>query len=803
MTKRFKISGVATIVALVLALPGLVWADSLTGTVLDPDGRVVPDANLRLFSRNTGDFHQAVSGPDGTYSFESIPSGQYLLEADASLATLGASENVSIDGDGTLDITLAIAASSVEVLVTASSTPLSLQEIAKSVDVVDSEEIVLRGEFSLAETIRNIPGVSVQQLRGPGSTTSIKTRGLRTSDTAVLIDGMRFRDASTTQGDASSFLQDLTTVGAERVEFLRGSGSSLYGSSAVAGTVNIISREGAGRPHGDLVVEGGGLGMIRSQASVSGGLSADRFTYSGTLSYLNVTDGVRDQSPYRNTSLQGTVQYNFTPEISLRGRLWWADSFVRLTDGPRSIAATQANHPATGPIPAIALPEDQVKLAQAGQPFDVGNATFIPDRNDPDDTRDSRMFTGGITFEHQLSDFSSYQIAYQGVDTESFFRFGDVAAALTPFSESALRLTNNGRIDTIQFRTDNSIGDYNLVTTGYEFEREKFNSLDDSFSSPGTSELVQRSHAVFAQDQISLIDGQLQIGISGRLQSFNLDTPTFSGTTNPYKTVSFESPRNAYTGDASVAYFFRGSETKFRAHVGTSYRAPSSYERVGTSFFEGNFSYWGDPGLSPERAVAVDGGIDQWLFDSALRLSGTFFYTNLQETILFEFAGFPPNDPFGRFGGYRNLGGGLSRGVELSGQVSPAADTNIQASYTYTNSDSNAPTISGTDFFGARLIPNHMFTLTATQWIASRFNVTFDLFASGQYSDSLSGRFGRRFVYDGPIKADLVLRYRMPVASDRDVEIYTKIENLFDNEYYQNGFATPGIWAIGGLRFSY
>ena len=128
MTERFKTSKVLTILALVLALPGLVWADSLTGVVLDPDGRVVPNANLRLFSRNTGEFHQAVSGADGAYTFEAIPAGDYLLEADASMATLGASADVSVDGDETLDVTLAIAAASVEVLVTASSTPLSLQK---------------------------------------------------------------------------------------------------------------------------------------------------------------------------------------------------------------------------------------------------------------------------------------------------------------------------------------------------------------------------------------------------------------------------------------------------------------------------------------------------------------------------------------------------------------------------------------------------------------------------------------------------------------------------------------------------
>ena len=804
MTELYKIRRISLIIfTLVLALPGSGWADSLTGVVLDPDGRAVPNTYLRLFNRNTGELHQAVSASDGTYTFAGISTGEYLLDADASSSALGASENVSVNGNGTYDVTLAISATSVDVLVTASGTPLSVQEIAKAVDVVDSEEIALRSEFSLSEAIRNLPGVRVQQLGGPGSFTTIKTRGLRNQDTAVLIDGMRFRDAASIRGDATGFLSDLTMVDTERIEFLRGAGSSLYGSNALAGTINVISREGSGRPHGQFVAEGGGLGMFRGVGSVSGGLDGDRLRYSGTLSYLNVSKGIRGNSPHRNTSAQGSLSYSFTPEISLTGRLWWSDARVQLSDGPLFNGDVLANFPSSGAVPAVALDVKQLDLADGGSPYSVGNATYVPGQSDPDDWRDSKFHNGAIIFEHQLTGDSSYHMAYQGVDTERMFSYGADGPGIVSFAESPFDTATNGRIDTLQLRTDHRIGGHNFVSIGYEFESERYHSSDLSSGQTGTSDLEQTSNALFAQDQIRLFDGQLQLGLSGRVQFFDVKTPSFSATRSPYEGASLGSPRNAYTGDAALAYLFRGTDTKFRAHVGSSYRAPSSFERLGSSFFQGSFSYFGDPRLSPERSIAVDGGLDQWLFNSKLRLSGTAFYTHLQETILFDFVNIPPNDPYGRSGGYYNSEGGTARGVELSGQVSPTQNTNVRMSYTYTNSDSNTPTIRGTNFIEILGVSDHTLTVTATQWIASRFNVTFDLFTVSDYSLSPFGAGSRRLVFDGPLKADLVLRYSLPHQLERTVEIYTKIENVFNKEHYEGGFPTPGAWAVAGLRFNY
>ena len=86
----------------------------------------------------------------------------------------------------------------------------TIDEVSKTVNIINGQEMRDRADFALPETLRTIPGFRVQQLGGFGRTVSIKTRGLRNQDTAVLIDGIRFRDASAITGDASAFLSDFT-----------------------------------------------------------------------------------------------------------------------------------------------------------------------------------------------------------------------------------------------------------------------------------------------------------------------------------------------------------------------------------------------------------------------------------------------------------------------------------------------------------------------------------------------------------------------------------------------------------------
>ncbi len=781
-------------------LPQHAAADSLAGRIRDPQDRAVPNAQIRLFDRASGQVRETLGAPDGSYAFEDIPAGAYVLEAQASAGALSGATVIRVDGNSSSDLTLGVSGVVAEVVVTASSTPLTVQEVAKAVDVIDADELALRNEMSVAEAVRTLPGIRVRSLGGPGSLTTIQTRGMRNQDTAVLIDGMRFRDAASPQGDSTGSLAHLATVDTEQVEVMRGSGSSLYGSNAMAGVINITSRTGGGPAQGDVLVEGGGLGLFRSVPRIRGGAADDRLSYSAAVSYLDVTQGVRGANPYRSTSPQGMVRYQFTPTLSATGRLWYSVDDVRLRNSPEFPDAVVANFPAAGIVPAVALSTDQLALFEQGLPFQGGSATFVPSANDPDNNLKSSFLNGMTTVRHSVAPGTNYRISYQGVDTNREFINGPLGPGFQPLAENSSHF--DGRIDTVQARLDAAVGTINFFSAGYEFEREQY--YREASGDAATITIASYSQTLYAQDRLELLDSRLQLSFSGRFQTFHLPDPVFVGGSHPYGALNVEVP-TAYTGDAAVAYFLSASGTKLRAHVGNSYRVPSPFERFGGTFssFSSSFSFWGDPALKPERAVAYDGGIDQWLFDSQLQLSATVFYTDLQETIIYDFANFPAaNDPFGRFGGYRNTDGGRARGVEASVQAAPSLATRLRVSYTYTDAESNTPTI-GEDYFGVLGLSKHLFTLTATQWIAQRASVTFDLFVASDYSLSPFGGLGRHFIFAGPVKGDVVVRYDLLGRRDRGLDLYLKVENLFDNAYYENGFLPPGTWASGGLRVRY
>ena len=781
-------------------LPHAALADSLSGAVRDPQGAVVAGAELRLHDRASGQTREALSGPDGRYAFEAIPAGDYILEARSGGGALAAAAVVRVADAHTHDVSLALSGIAADVVVTATSTPLVAQEVAKALDVVTADDIALRNELSVAEAIRVLPGIRVQALGGPGSFTTIQTRGMRNYDTAVLVDGLRLRDAASPQGDLGSFLANLATVDTERIELLRGSGSSLYGTHALAGVINITSRTGGGRARGEALVEGGGLGLLRAVPSVRGGVAGDRLTYSGALSYIDVADGVRDANPYRSVSPQGALRYRFTPALSASARLWYSDQEAQTVNSPAFPAAVLANFPAGGAVPAVPLPTAQLERYEQRLPLTPGAATYVPGANDPDAVLRSAFFNGSATLRHTVAPGVSYRVGYQALTTRREHANGPLGVDFQPLAANSSFY--DGRIDTVQARLDAALGTSHALAAGYEFEREQF--FTEVTANIANITIDANSHALYAQDRIELADGRLQISFGGRAQLFSLPQPTFVGGSHPYGGVDFTAP-TAYTGDAAVAWFVPGSETKLRLHAGNSYRAPSPFERFGGSFssFFGAFSLYGDPRLEPERAVSVDGGVDQWLLDGRLQVNATVFFTELDNTILFDFANFPAaTDPFGRAFGYRNAGGGRTRGVEIGVQAAPSAATNLRAAYTYTDAESDTPTI-GADFFGIPGVSKHVFTLSAVQWFGARANVAFDLFAASDYPLSPFGALGRRLIFGGPLQADLVLRYDLVGRPDLGLDLYAKVENLLDRANYEDGFVTPGAWMIAGVRVRY
>ena len=707
----------------------------------------------------------------------------------------------------TLDIRLELAGVRSTVVITASDTPQSVDEVSKAVSVVDQQEIDERDQSAISEALRTVPGLRVQQLGGPGSFTSIKTRGLRNEDTAVLIDGLRFRDAAAPQGDASGFLEDLIVTDVSRVEVLRGSGSSLYGSNAIGGVINLVTDEGGGPFHGNLLAEGGGLGMFRGRAQVSGGADNNSIVYSAGFSHLNVTRGVDDQDEARNTSGQGRVVFRLAPSATLAGRLYAASSRLQLNNSPQAIG----NLPASGIIEAIPLSLTELRRYEARVPvsqLNVGVANFIPAANDPDSLRKANFFSGAIIFNQRPTEAFGYTLSYQRLATNRTSLNGPLGVSFQPLGGST-RSDFDARVHTLNARFDARVGRVNLLTGGYEFESENFTNPSFPVNPANNSnvDVTQRSHAFFVQDQLRFMEDRLQVSAAFRAQFFRLQQPLFTPAASaPYSGITFQSPTTAYTGDGSIAYLFRTSGTKVRAHVGNGYRAPSLFERFGTSFGSFGYSVYGDPRLRPDRSIAVDAGIDQTFYRNRLRASATYFYTHLQEVIVFDFSGAirPATDPFGRFGGYRNTNGGIARGIELSLTATPTRTLNVSAAYSYTKSLQSTPQVPGV--LRSLVIPDHQFSLVATQRFGRRVMVNLDLSTSSNYLAPIfdpNTFVSRAYRFSGLAKADVGGSYTLPLNDSRSLRLFGYVDNLFDREYFESGFRTPGRSGRAGASLSF
>jgi iron complex outermembrane receptor protein len=801
--KTFK-RAVLVLVFVAIGLVGAARAQSdsdgaISGKVKDPQSANVPGATVTLYGRDRTFSLVTTTDSTGAYSFKHLAPGEYLIEAEASGFALAQAQTVALTRgqSAALDIELQLSGLRSSVVITASDTPQTVDEVSKALTVVDMGEIEERNEITIPESLRTVPGLRIQQLGGPGQFTSIKTRGLPSEDTAVLIDGLRFRDAASTQGDASGYLEDLIVTDLSRLEVLRGSGSSLYGTNAVGGVVNVVTDEGGGPIHGSLLGEGGGLGLFRTRAHMAGGLNNNRVVYSGGFSFLNVSRGIDDEDEARTTSGQGRILFRLTPTATLTGRIYTANSRLELNNNPEGIG----NLPPTGIIEAIPLSQAEQRRFAAGVPpaqLNIGNATFVADANDPDNRREGNFFDGAVIFNQRPTESFGYTISYQGLATNRSSINGPLGVGFQPFGGTT-RSDFDARIHTLNARVDVQAA-FNFITGGYEFENESFSNPSFQVNPADNSDVdvSQRSHALFVQDQLRLLDDRLQISGAFRAQFFRLDQPRFTPTASaPYTGITFQSPPAAYTGDGSVAYTFRSSGTKLRGHVGNGYRAPSLFERFGTAFdsFFG-YSIFGDPRLKPERSIAFDAGFDQTFHNNRARLSATYFYTQLREIIIFDFSGLIDftTDPFGRFGGYLNTNGGIARGAEVELRATPTRTLNLTAASTYTKAQQRTPQVPGT--IRSLVIPDHQFSLVATQRFGRRLMVNFDFSASSNYLGAVfdTGTFtSRGYRFKGLAKADLGASYSLPLGDDkRQLRFFGYVENLFDREYFESGFRTPG-----------
>jgi len=196
-----------------------------------------------------------------------------------------------------------------QVVVSATRFDIPLDQSPASVSVISSEDIEQKQIQRVSDALREVPGLSVVQTGTAGQLTSVFIRGLRSEHTQILLDGIPIN-----QGLQGAFnFADLTTEDIDRIEVVRGPQSTLYGPRALAGVIQIFTKQGTGTPGVLLAAEGGSYDSFREWTQSDGKI--DGFDYSMGASRLD-TDNARPNNNYRNTA--AITDVGWSPDEQLR-----------------------------------------------------------------------------------------------------------------------------------------------------------------------------------------------------------------------------------------------------------------------------------------------------------------------------------------------------------------------------------------------------------------------------------------------------------------------------------------------------
>lgn len=227
------------------------------------------------------------------------------------------------------------AAAAETVIVAATRTPQKPAAVGASVAVIDAAALRAAGAAPVVDLLRDVPGVSFSRNGGIGAVTSVRVRGAEADQTVVLIDGVKLNDPSQPGGGFN--FANLLIGDIDRIEVLRGPQSTLYGSQAIGGVINILTREAQRPLEGNLAVEAGELSTYSLRGAVrgtAGGLryaaAAGRFETGG----VSAAAAGREADGYENSAAQGRIAFAVSPNLELEARAWWSSGEVGIDGFP-------------------------------------------------------------------------------------------------------------------------------------------------------------------------------------------------------------------------------------------------------------------------------------------------------------------------------------------------------------------------------------------------------------------------------------------------------------------------------------
>lgn len=614
------------IAALLVAIfAGQIIGQSSSGpiviTVQDIDGRAIPNATIKI--EEGGITTRAYStDSSGSVKISDLAVGRFRIAVSADgFAPYLKEFDPARESISSLIITLRVGGLTESVNVTATRTQVTDTDTAVPVSVVGREQIEQRAANTLGDIFRTLPGTST--VNEGAFQVRPRIRGLDSNRVLILVDGERLNNSrtSTAQSGVETGLVDLSQV--ESVEVVRGSGSVLYGTDALAGTINIITNDTPSRRDRGFRFGGRLDGFFssnetgrRGSASVTGASRYFAFRLSQSLERFGNYSTGKPNAAFLTSLRELGVGISDSGEV-----------FNSQSHGSNSAATVRAflNDKNT-----IRASYDRRRAANIGSPGLVGTFNgFFPFSNR--DKVNLRFDSAGITrtFE-RLSISSYYQTQYR-----NFTNILTVPPAppffpgLYQFSETVTDTKSVG----YDVQTDWRLGKRNFLTAGTSFFRDmnKDRRLIVTASTPTSSnrryntsrsvpDASLTNFAVFAQDEFRLTD---RVRIVGGVRADRFETksdPTTGFSLPALRPDQIEDlgignlasglkeVNNAVTGDIGVVVKLN-EEWNVSGRVGRSFRTPNIFELFFTDTGSVGGFIVGNPKLRPETGVNFDTGV--------------------------------------------------------------------------------------------------------------------------------------------------------------------------------------------------
>ena len=458
-----------------------------------------------------------------------------------------------------------------EIVVTATKTEIPLYTAGSSVSVISSKDIAIRQLKTVIDVLRQEPGISVIEQGGPGKLANIFMRGSNPNHTLVIVDGVTMNDASS-PNNAFDF-SSLNTNDIDRIEIVRGPQSTLYGSDALAGIINIITKQGSDKPQYSFSSEGGSNGYYRGNISALG--KTGIFKYAITAS-RNGTEGISaSSSRYGNIEKDGNRNNSFTSRFGV--------DFFAKTELDLIYKYSGA----------------ETKLDQSEKFGDDPNYNY---------NTEEHLFSAGI----KTSSFNDkWDQQFTASVIKRFSHSLDLVDAAHPYLSSDSY--NKAQRVKLSWQNNLRLIENNLITFGIESQSE---TARTSYYSTGEwgpfdslfPEQSIRTTGVYFQDQLNIANRFFaSAGIRyDNNQKFGIVT----------------------TFRIAPAYFITETGTKFRMSYGTGFKAPSLFYLFDPMF--------GNPDLKPEKSRGWDIGIDQYFSNGLYNISLTYFNLELENMFGFD-----------------------------------------------------------------------------------------------------------------------------------------------------------------------